>query len=725
MDFENLNIDEIIDIVPEEAIEATEDIDLVEYDLVVAVDASHAGLPNRKNVIYVPHRIRESVDSWRPKKLSSLIETHPLPVLVKHDSDSQEIVGYVFDAKYIEDPDLVFDPSQYADEKVIRRIPILKGAEPVGIVRVYHIITSVWAKRAFLEGKFSTVSIGASTDERYCSICGADMLKNPCSHVLRYKYNGKTCYHFIGKLTYNHLAYAAIPADQYTRYVEVKAIPKEKIKLTKFKTSISIPYNQIKYAMTNYEDVMNVANMEDYIIDEFKNNLAEVKHMEDIILAKTLEDRINKILEALDLADKKLTAADRKKLPDSVFCGPNRSFPVPDCLHYRVALAYLHKYKGPGNKEKIRQCIIRRGRKLGCGGLAAKGKKTKDEADEFEVKLDEFLNAQDESFFLPDVEEEKGNTEEKDECTTCNETETKDDFVDDTEYDEVDLKIYDYLNEMVKKIFNEMEELADKKLTAAERKKLPDSVFCGPNRTFPVPDCEHYRIALALLRRYKGPGSKAKIRACIQRRGKKLGCLKKGADDAAKTLEFIEKLEEYLDSLPVELFDRNEKPVKEEETPVTDENPKEKEYEEKIALLEKEIADLRDKVKYYEKELEVAEEAARSYYEEIADYALKYKKFLVDTIIAYRLMLSHDSLKGVDDYNEWYEKKVEELIQKNKTYLLGILDSLREEFIKNYPSLKPEKITDEVKDDDKDKKKSDKSAVNVKHERLKKLLDEI
>ena len=36
------------------------------------------------------------------------------------------------------------------------------------------------------------------------------------------------------------------------------------------------------------------------------------------------------------------------------------------------------------------------------------------------------------------------------------------------------------------------------RLTAAERRALPDSAFAGPNRTFPVNDADHARAALML-----------------------------------------------------------------------------------------------------------------------------------------------------------------------------------------------------------------------------------
>lgn len=65
---------------------------------------------------------------------------------------------------------------------------------------------------------------------------------------------------------------------------------------------------------------------------------------------------------------------------------------------------------------------------------------------------------------------------------------------------------------------------ADAKLSSEGRKKLPESVFCGPNRSFPVPDCAHVTAARRLIGRYKGPGSKASILACVSKKAKSLGC---------------------------------------------------------------------------------------------------------------------------------------------------------------------------------------------------------
>ena len=64
----------------------------------------------------------------------------------------------------------------------------------------------------------------------------------------------------------------------------------------------------------------------------------------------------------------------------------------------------------------------------------------------------------------------------------------------------------------------------DAKLSAEARKKLGAKTFCGPGRSFPVPDCAHVTAARRLIGRYKGPGDKSRILACVNRKAKSLGC---------------------------------------------------------------------------------------------------------------------------------------------------------------------------------------------------------
>jgi len=87
----------------------------------------------------------------------------------------------------------------------------------------------------------------------------------------------------------------------------------------------------------------------------------------------------------------KLSTKKRKGLRASQFCGPNRSFPVPDCPHYTAALRLLNRSKYSGStKAKIRACVMRKGKALGCGG--AKKEKAFEEA--FGMSIEELINSE-------------------------------------------------------------------------------------------------------------------------------------------------------------------------------------------------------------------------------------------------------------------------------------------------------------------------------------------
>ena len=67
--------------------------------------------------------------------------------------------------------------------------------------------------------------------------------------------------------------------------------------------------------------------------------------------------------------------------------------------------------------------------------------------------------------------------------------------------------------------------MTEAKLSTAQRKKLKSSTFCGPGRSFPVPDYAHVTAARRLLGRAKlSSEAKSRVRACVERKSEKLGC---------------------------------------------------------------------------------------------------------------------------------------------------------------------------------------------------------
>lgn len=98
----------------------------------------------------------------------------------------------------------------------------------------------------------------------------------------------------------------------------------------------------------------------------------------------------------------------------------------------------------------------------------------------------------------------------------------------------------------------------DAKLSSKKRKELPDSAFCGPDRSFPVPDCAHVTAARRLIGRAKlSEDQKKKVLACVNRKEKSLGCESKDSQcdcgqydelksDYAQALKTVDELKEQL-----------------------------------------------------------------------------------------------------------------------------------------------------------------------------------
>lgn len=103
------------------------------------------------------------------------------------------------------------------------------------------------------------------------------------------------------------------------------------------------------------------------------------------------------------------------------------------------------------------------------------------------------------------------------------------------------------MTDYIKKAKEVIEEA--KKLSTKKRKSLPDSSFCGPGRSYPVNDCSHYTAALRLLNRSKySDSTKKKIRACINRKGKSLGCSGADKEKADYSTYISKELKEVIDS---------------------------------------------------------------------------------------------------------------------------------------------------------------------------------
>lgn len=93
-------------------------------------------------------------------------------------------------------------------------------------------------------------------------------------------------------------------------------------------------------------------------------------------------------------------------------------------------------------------------------------------------------------------------------------------------------------------------ELGDAKLSAEKREALNEKAFCGPERSFPVPDCTHVSAARRLIEKAKlSADQKAKVLACVDRKAKKMACDATSDSSAVKDCKCDEVSKDYAEAL--------------------------------------------------------------------------------------------------------------------------------------------------------------------------------
>lgn len=150
--------------------------------LIVQMEAIHVGR-TANYTFYTEQGLKEGLSSW----------THPYnkPVLTHHDAHSGEPVGRILKA-------------EFADSTISGRKGLIFTCE----------ITDPTAVEKVLDGRYQTVSIGATTDKVTCNICGTDRTKEWCEHWRGEEYEGQTCHFTIGTTFGREVSYVNVPADE-------------------------------------------------------------------------------------------------------------------------------------------------------------------------------------------------------------------------------------------------------------------------------------------------------------------------------------------------------------------------------------------------------------------------------------------------------------------------------------------------------------------------------
>lgn len=154
--------------------------------LIVKMEAIHVG--RTKNFTYYTEEgLRAGLHTWT--------QPYNKPVLTHHNEYDGEPIGRILEAQY--------------EEATLSGKP--------GLVFTVE-ITDEQAQEKVLDGRYATVSIGASTNKITCNICGTDRTEDWCDHYPGESYgegDDKQTAHFIVGETYGReVSYVNTPADE-------------------------------------------------------------------------------------------------------------------------------------------------------------------------------------------------------------------------------------------------------------------------------------------------------------------------------------------------------------------------------------------------------------------------------------------------------------------------------------------------------------------------------
>lgn len=371
--------------------------------LLVRIAATHAGIITGNNTFYLPDRMKRGTSTWTAQ--------YNKPVL-KHHNSNDDAIGRVISASYVDlvdkmtgqirnsickDSYLISDSlKSFIDGKLSRNGEVQficdvlskngvlddKNYQGLGYCEIIASITDPEAIQKIRDGRYLTGSVSASTDGAACSICKSDWIEDGrCDHTPGEIYDGERAFLIAGDFEYEEYSYVNRPADIHSRNLEL--VTDGKVEEIAVRTESKEKKNKM---LDNTETVKETIITEEAVVKEitqFSDSAAEdleSKFQEIDLSAADLSDELSDIIYELMLrelegdktllSDAKLSAEKRKGLSKDTFCGPGRSFPVPDCAHVTAAKRLIGRYKG--NKDGIMSCVNSKAKTLGCDGSDSK-----------------------------------------------------------------------------------------------------------------------------------------------------------------------------------------------------------------------------------------------------------------------------------------------------------------------------------------------------------------
>jgi len=464
--------------------------------LMVTFDATHSGtIVNRR--CYPGSHMRKSMVYWTTPYRTPVLASHPSGMPGAPEPDT---VGRVREARYIP---LIGEDKLPNDW----RNPGYRD-QGSGFAELKTSITDGKAAEAILGERFLTVSSGMDTNHLFCSCCGSDWAakKGRCDHSPGqvYKFGDsddpKLMYFVTGMLYYDHLARVNTPAQPYSTVLHAEFLDSQEMKDLFQSGEVAIGALSGICLIDSRDGVIELllepGSHKDPASLWDESMWAEARILTSLADGGRLVDEAPQ--QALDRIEIFRTSDRETDLHQARFrVGPNGTIPITDALAAEVAMSIAKRglvrcADQQSLEQRISECASSL-QMVDIGGSdmpGTNGPSTK---------------------WVGIVKAAAGLDEAK-----CNDWSDWDGNV-------YDLVFEDAMGEAQGAIAGLIAE--DGKLTTDSRNRLPESAFCGPNRSFPVHDAAHVRNALSRLPQDTNftDTQKARILANVRRKASVLG----------------------------------------------------------------------------------------------------------------------------------------------------------------------------------------------------------
>ncbi len=543
--------------------------------LVITYDLSHSG-----------RRINNRIYSVKgqQKGIASLTNPYNKPIIRHHDQSTDPIGRFIggewqdLESEYMSI--LKNDLSAYnslrhafdSDEpeymyRSLKQFDLLKNKDWTGLgrMRVQANITDKDAIEKFLDGRYLTFSAGSSTNRHVCSICNEDWaVSGPCEHSHGRDYDGETCVFVCGDFEVVEGSVVTTPADTLSQVISIHRADSLE-ETSKLEDSSPIEVYSTQYLFNkDSENVQATSSIALPISTQETNEAQKDEETDEEI--ENLDEKTFKVpsgakgnaQQVLDWKDKH---GSEVKGMTAVGWARARQLATKSEIGLstvkRMAMFNRHRKNATVDPQFKSEPWKDRGYVawLGWGGTSG---------IDWAIKISEANNDESENDLLPNGHPKKSNnkvtTNKKDLNMSNENNELDDDLLEPTQEEQ---KAHDDSFEDTENIDWFMLDLAlnalmlqeDKALSAEARNRLPDDVFCGPDKSFPIPDCAHVTAARRLIGQSKlSESQKKSVLGCVSRKAKIMECdksedqsdLDKLRLDYDKAISEIEKLKEKL-----------------------------------------------------------------------------------------------------------------------------------------------------------------------------------